>query len=263
MGRKIYLTIISLITVFCIIFGCLIHFGGFFHNIPFMNFSVGNFHIGDFSLSGLTDLGEDVDFAEELEAFSDLDIDMDIMDVTITSGNSYAIEFQAPERLAPEFEMVGNRLHVYQDKIHNVNIDSHPLHLTITIPRDAEIDLTCEIDVGDFLMENVSINNLDVACDVGDMEIQNTSAKYFKLSSDVGDVRLDSFASTDGEINCDVGDIKANFTTDLDDTSLDLRTDVGDVKVNGQNYRQSYTQKGTNGDEISFTGSIGDVELTY
>ena len=74
-------------------------------------------------------------------------------------------------------------------------------------------------------MENVSINNLDVAC-MSEIWNPNTSAKYFKLSSDVGDVRLDSFASIDGEINCDVGDIKANFTTDLDDT-LDLRTDVG------------------------------------
>lgn len=276
MGRKLYLGIIYFITIVCIIIGSSVHIFNFMENTFLDNLS-----------SKLSGAGSIVEHSEDLSstAFSEIQLDMSVMSVTIEKGNSYTISYHCPEKLVPTYEVKDNILYVSQTKNVTWNNSSKKCSMTITIPADVEPYpvITGQIDVGSFYMEDMAASSLDITADVGDIEISDVQSDSTKITADVGDVSLTDVTSSSLILKADVGDVdleRCSFGTldvqsDVGDVDVinipdkqeefhfDVATDLGDIEVNGIDYKDEYKANSDASKSIFIQVSTGDVDVSF
>lgn len=272
MGRKIYLGIIYSITAFCMIIGACFHIFNFIDNSVFNNF------FGKFSSSGTQ-----VQYEETLNSFSHMDLDLSVMSVTISEGDSYHISYNCPEKYVPDYEVKNDTLYVTQEDLPLTGISNNnrKCSITITVPANTLSNLTGQMDVGDVQIENMTVGTLDVSADVGDIDIANVTAETCLIQADVGDICLKNIDMKTGTIEANIGDIEVNDTSftsleiladlgdvdvldviSLEDYRLELETDLGDVSVDNRDYKREYFSKGTGNNLLKIEVSTGDIDVT-
>lgn len=277
MGRKIYLGIIYSITIICVLFGACFHIFNFMENTIFNNL------FGRFSRSG-----SQIQNQEDLETFTDINLDMSVMSVTIMEGNSYSISYNCPEKFVPIYEIKDNTLFVTQKNDLSWTFgNSKKCSMTITVPSKTTPDLIAQLDVGDLNIKDINLSNLDVAADVGNIEITDVACTSFDVKADVGDITLTDITMENCMIEANVGDVDVDhcvFTSldiqadlgDVDvsdipasqgDYRIDLETDLGEVSINDKNYKREYFAEASSdasGDsKLIIYVSTGDVDVSF
>lgn len=258
--KTLYLSIISIITAICIVIGLLIHViapavGWLSDNSDELNDS------GSF-LSGST-------VSEELNPFSSIDFDVNVSDVTIAYGDTYAISYKTNKKLlVPQYEIKDDTLYVKQTSdqhIHGLSNNGN-CSLQITIPREASLKLVKgSSDVGDFSMEKIGAKTLDIYVNVGDIDISDNTFDDITIGSDVGDIDLDNVTFTSADLTSDVGDIDIVSAVTLEHYAMDLSCSIGDIDVNSDSYRSKYQQQ-TGAESLkTLTASTdtGDITVEY
>ena len=102
MKKTIYLTVLSLVTVFCIIIGSIYHISGW---IGFGLDNVFNFITGDAD-SSLSRRNR-VTYSENINEFNKIKIDTDSMNINIKKGDIFHLEYNCLENREPQFEVSG------------------------------------------------------------------------------------------------------------------------------------------------------------
>ncbi len=128
--KKIYIFVLSAVTVFCVILGTLVHVGGWLD-------------LGFFPFGG--DSGSSKEYSEEQPGFRSLDIDAAVMSVTIQKGDRYHISYKASENLIPKMELKGETLVVTQPstrKFWKNILGNKKCEMTITIPEGTVLNLS-------------------------------------------------------------------------------------------------------------------------
>lgn len=246
MTKNIYLTILTLITCLCIVIGCWRYI-----------FSA------DKNNNSITD-------TQSVDAFHTLMADTNVMDVIVTTGDTYSVSYTCKSNLTPEIIQKNDKLTIKQTKKSGFNwffgglSSSHNCEVTITVPAGEILDLlTIDSSVGDVQIADITAKNAEFDLSVGDIKIVRSNIDDCKFDCSTGDVELTSttFASLDADIS--VGDVKISSDIDLDDYAFDIHTSVGDVKINGKNEGSSYSSKGDSNKKIKIDGSTGDVKIDY
>ena len=147
MKKNIYLIIITIITVICIIAGSLYHIGGFalglFDNlIPHSDKSLGNVCTKELSV----------------DEFSNLIFDTTVLNINVTTGDSYTVSYKCNERLVPKIKSSGDTLTISQSGRTNYKRNTTS-EITVTIPEGVALNkLSFDTGVGE-----VNLNSLTVA----------------------------------------------------------------------------------------------------
>ncbi len=258
MKKNIYLTVLSVITIICMIVGCLRIIGKLGSNW---------FHWD--SYSGSTDdqeLGTDAN-AQELEAFTNIDLDVNVLDVTIVYGDQYTIAYDCDKRYIPQYQVKDDTLYVKQSSSTNWNLfslDNAKCEMTITLPKDTQLDnLNMQVDVGDVKINGIKATSTTMDADVGDVDIDNANMGDADFSMSTGDISLDQVTFTNLKINASVGDVEISTTTSLAGYRMDLSTSVGEIEINGQDYDDDYENAGTGAGDVTVNNSTGDIEVKY
>ncbi|MCR5700583.1 MAG: DUF4097 domain-containing protein [Lachnospiraceae bacterium] len=290
MKRTGYLIALSLITIVCVVLGSIKHFGGINLGMPFALFGGGE-KIGtivvkddDGSVSGNT-IG--------LDEFNEMKIDLNVMDLTIETGDEACIHYECnKKKLVPEIYVDDKVLVVKQQSLKNIfNIGRVKAKMVITVPKDAEysrvsIDtdtgdvaindikgdvLSLSTDTGDIKITGISFEKSDIEGDTGDMKFNSCNLGDTEISNDTGDVRLTDcdFAGETGSLTIgnDTGDVSVEGCRDLKLFDFNISTDIGDVEVNGKDYKKRYEQTADNSNgenknpSIVISTDIGDIKV--
>ena len=99
MKKNIYLTILTIVTVLCIIGGTCYHVIGWGvslaeHFVPFFK-----------SQQEETSTKQSSADNTKLDAFSNISVDVKVMDLTLTKGSDFSISYSASEKLVPEYDV--------------------------------------------------------------------------------------------------------------------------------------------------------------
>ena len=152
MKKNIYLTVITIITIICIIAGTCYHVIGwgvhFFSEQPFISHILGDNDTESESLNQTT---------ETLDSFDNMNLDISVSDLTVTTGDSYSISYDTNRAsLIPKYEVSHGTLTVTQKSKHNNFWGSTHCAITITVPESAVLsNLTADGSVGDVLFQNI------------------------------------------------------------------------------------------------------------
>ena len=242
MGKRIYLIILTLVTVSAIIIGSMLHLWGAF---------------GGF--------GSQAGFQEEVESYSNIEIKCDYMETKIREGNSFKVDYKGSKKGRPAIIVKEDTMYVEQPgagKVHFLSWGSQKASLTIYVPKGIPLNnITAEQDVGALDIKNISAENVNITCDVGDVEINNAKLINLEASCDVGDFDMDKTKFDTAVVTSNVGDVDISGVKDLDAYEMNLSNDLGDIKVNGRNEKSSYRTQGTTNKRIEITNDIGDIKI--
>ena len=265
MKKTTYLIVISVITIVCVIAGSIYHIGGF--SIP------GVFHIGsgesDTKVTSIElDDGSVSADTVNLDKFSNIDMELQIMDVTIQRGDFLGISYECSKKeYVPQINVKDDMLTVKQKIKKKINVGNvKKCKMILTVPDDITLDnIEISTDVGDIKIDNVNGDAFTLESDVGDVKLTGITGEKLSINTDVGDVKFAECSFANSEISTDTGDVKVEGIDDLNKYTVDFSTDIGDVKVNGKNQKKHYWQEASSGDDseenrnFTISTNIGDI----
>ena len=292
MKRNVYLIILTIITILCIIAGTCYHLVRFGISIAGGLPSIQTF------MDAVTDWNDDdssdntesasstktVSSSQNLDAFTSIQADMNVMDLKVVSGDSYSIQYKASKKFVPEFEVKNNCLTIKQtqnvsfstatrnakctvtvtvaDSLDSVKIQSDVGDITLSDQTNTTFSLYA--DAGDIDLENCAFGKSTVETDAGDFDLKNCTFTALSLYADAGDIDLENCTFTNMDISTDAGDIDIDSKEDLSGYRIALDTSYGDVTVNHKKQRHSYSHDGNlSGHTLTVSTYAGDIDLNY
>jgi len=282
MKKTIYLTVLSLVTVFCIIIGSIYHISGW---IGFGLDNVFNFITGDTD-SSLSRRNR-VTYSENINKFNKIKIDTDAMNINIKEGDVFHLEYNCLENREPQFEVSGNTLDIKQPSARGWlrNHFNYKCDMTITIPSGTVMDSAdITTDVGSLNINNTECKDFNAETDVGNIGIKSCTFEYSEINSDVGNIEISSSELGKTNIETDTGDIDItkcgfkdidiyndvgnvelyNNKINITNYTVDLSTDLGSIKVNGEKHKRSFYQAASGSSDtynISIETDIGNIKF--
>ncbi len=262
--KSSYLTILTIVTVICIIAGCVIHLGF----LPFGGRS-----------------GKMKSEKVATDRFQNVSLELDVGDVKIEKGSEFSVTYKYPSGCLPEISVSGGKLTVKQKMKDHISLKDLDCHLTITVPEGEELknvdgyldagsvevsgftfdkssnfnmesdvgsielidctfgDLKLEADVGNISLNACTFKNLTASGDVGDIDLRECSFDAAECTTDTGSINV--YVSGDGNfssLTCktDIGSITVDTDDPIRDEKIDLKVSTGDITVNGKEYEGSY-----------------------
>lgn len=265
MKRTIYLVVIALITCVCMMYGMYKNLTGHFH----VNLSE----------------SDDTKIANEdtLESFDEIEIDMDLGEVKLVTGDTYSYSYEGDEKLKPEIRVVNDTLVVrHVGRISHVN--QIKCNLTIMIPENTDLeDVVISIDAGNIDIDGYHAKNIDADVDAGNIDMSNCFTDDLVLKADAGEIDITDSTIGKGEVSVDAGNMDAeNFVFDkinvnvdmgnidmdlplaYDDCAVDVEVDLGNVTINGDGYKRSFSKDGqNNANMLKAKCSMGNIDVNF
>lgn len=252
--KKIYIFVLSAVTVFCVILGTLVHVGGWLD-------------LGFFPFGG--DSGSSKEYSEEQPGFRSLDIDAAVMSVTIQKGDRYHISYKASENLIPKMELKGETLVVTQPstrKFWKNILGNKKCEMTITIPEGTVLNSAkFDFDVGNLIVSDLSSEQTKVSSDVGNVELTSCRGNRLEAESDVGNIEIRSSEFKDTQIDTDVGNVYFSAAGNFSEYNVALATDLGKVTVDGNKLKRNFSQTASaasSGRRLTVETDTGNIEIT-
>ncbi len=244
-------------------------------------------------------LGSEYKYIEEnkeLEAFKNLDMNMNFVDVRVEEADSFSIEYRVREDRAIETRVDGDTLVISQKNPHgnitllsfgNVNVQntSESEYLILNIPEGEKfgsfsITNDCgDIDLpslqADTLTINDSFGNLDVdtlqaaetdlSLESGDINVKRVQTDSLLIKDSFGNVSIGSSDAANSTISIESGDVKLD---EMKGKEAEIITSFGKVAVGDAAISDRITCKVESGDiefetletkEATFKSSFGKV----
>ncbi len=239
---KIYITILSLITVIAIMAGCFIHIFGRGH------FSWDWRNGGGKSVSDTIELSGDIDTIK---------VDIDYAGLTIAYGDDIHVEYTLPDNFIPEIELKNGTLSVIQkNSIRLGGSGWNDFSVTIVIPKETALDsLDLDIDAGEIKIADIPCEDVAIKCDAGNIELSNINSKDMDVNVDAGNIELTDCTADKMNIKADAGNIQ------LEDCTIDVfHADADAGNIEADNCTINSGEVRTDLGNISLDGEIGDVK---
>lgn len=203
-------------------------------------------------------------YNEEVERFTNIEAQVNVIDVYIQSGDKYEVKIECDERVKPELEIKDNILILKSLQ----DVDNIPYNTKnvcyITVPVDTELgSININSDVGDVQIDNTLAQNIILTVSVGDVMVNGSDIKTCDIDASVGDVTLTDTKFDNIQAQVDTGDTQITTTENLSDYSFDIKTAVGDININNDEYEEKYTKTGSADKQIKVTSSVGYVKVNY
>lgn len=260
MKKNIYLTVITIITIICIIAGTCYHVIGwgvhFFSEQPFISHILGDNDTEAESVNQTT---------ETLDSFDNMKLDISVSDLTVTTGDSYSISYNTNRAvLIPKYEVSHGTLTVTQKSKHNNFWGSTHCAITITVPESAVLsNLTADGSVGDVLFKDIQAQKSTLDFSVGDLDLENCALGDCSIDTSTGDIDVKDCTFGNMEIDTSVGDVNVSVSQDLASYDMTLDTGVGEVTVNGGSHKDHYESRGDSSNTFTVDNSTGDISVNY
>lgn len=191
----------------------------------------------------------------ELDAFSRVDISVELSDVSIRPADSYGIELLWYDpQLNPTYRVDNGTLVVTSPEHGKLSFDKEVPNgqIIVYLPEAVHLDkVSVKTDMGSIQIADKEIGVLTIECDAGKAVLNRVSAQTMELSNEMGSVSVyDSTVTNTVTVNCDAGNIILNRVSAEDvklsnkmgsvmiDSSTgvkatDIQCDAGDIEITG------------------------------
>ena len=263
--KKLYLVLLFLVTICCIFFGTLFHVIGALGNLA------SNIIHGDTDHDW--NIFENYDYKnsdkEQLDSFSNINADMSVCDITIKTGETYAVSYKASEKMVPNFQVKDDTLQISQPEGSDVfHIGNQGCSLILTVPEDANLkDLKLTCDVGDISLNQLNISALTLDADVGDIDLNDSNIDTSIITSNIGDVDISQCSYQLMKVTSDTGDLDVEDTVQASQDSIDVSVDIGEINIDSSDSKnvdgisKSYRSTGDSGRSFTASTDTGDISI--
>lgn len=246
-NKNTYLIILTVLTVVCVIAGAFIHLGGLHFNGFGKNGERANKH----NSNTVTTSGE-------LNEFASVDVNVDLLKLDMVYGDKFGYTYEGISALEPKFECTEGKLKITQGKVGDRELfgNTKPdCHCTLVVPNGTELsDVKIDVNVGDILISDLTIDNLTIDADLGNVGANNSNLGRVVIDADLGNIEFSKCSGDYVKCEADLGNIEidgkfgeivalaelGNIEIDGECDRIDAGAEVGNVEINGQKYGKSY-----------------------
>jgi hypothetical protein len=248
MNKRIFLIIISCVTIACIIIGACIHLRFSWPAFSSVRRSVSK--AVEKSFEGVDDY-DDYDFVPEtrtfetdLQVFDSIKIDANVMGVSVERGNRFGISgTYAREALKPSFSVSGATLKITQPHNKIKLVTNGNCKIVITIPY------------------GINLESVDINVDVGAVALKGIDLEDAQINTDVGAIAVENVEFRELRANSDVGAVSVELAQPISEYNIDAKSDVGAIQVNGSNAKRKYSQTGSTNKRIKIKTDVGGIDI--
>lgn len=252
--KKIYLTVLTIITVLCIIFGTIYHVGPYVNrytkiDLPF-------FHYGKDKI---------ITFEQKYPPAEFATIDVDCVSVILNTcdGDDILVSYDGSERLKPEINVTNGEFSVKQKPLRGAKPSNVESILTISLPKDKKMTgIDIDADMGSVDATGIKAEAITMNLDMGSITCDGAEASELTVDTDMGNAELKNVSFKELDASADMGRVELLSAKSLEDYSFDCSADMGSVMINGNTVGSDYTKTGSAGD-ITISASMGSVEIHY
>nr|WP_027871309.1 DUF4097 family beta strand repeat-containing protein [[Eubacterium] cellulosolvens] len=258
MKRGVYTAVLSILTIGAIVWGSAVHLFGVSSDFSIGKFGLPVFHIG-------SDNGKKADYTENVDAFKNLDVDVNVAGIRIVEGEKYAVEYRGLERLKPEITQKGDSLKIEQkNDVKVINLTGKQAEITVVVPKGQSLD-DCEIraDLGNVNIKGIKINTLESETDAGNVNASGCDFETVTMEANMGNINIKDCDFEVFSADMDMGNAKLDAACDLDDASFDLHADLGNIKVNGDRVKGDYKVKGSDSRKVKISADLGNIKIVW
>lgn len=250
MKKSIYLTIIWIITIFCIAGGTCYHIMGWGESF-FNRFSSSNSK----KLSG----------QEALDTFDRISFDIDMSEVYIVTGSEYRLSYSCTKNQLVEYKVVDGTLTITETSKNSHyprRTGNDYCSITITVPRDTSLSsVTGECRLGDVELSGFTAEAIDISCNLGEASISDVTASSIDCSCDLGTCEIDNCSFDNLTAHNSLGNVEVQSRQPLSDYTLDLSVSMGSIEINDNKYFANFEREGDKDKCIKITCDMGSIEL--
>ncbi|MBR5116295.1 MAG: DUF4097 family beta strand repeat protein [Lachnospiraceae bacterium] len=277
--RRLYLTIITLFTIVCVIGGTLTHAIGF--------------AVKASNVFGkeLFQEGSEGDMTRNYEgggSIRKMELDVEVANVTIKKGASFAVSFTGNKDLEPEVEWEDDELKVEQKGGMKMTRSlglagglNRKNEVMITVPEGETLDsMEVEMDYGNCRISDVTVKDSEIRLKAGNIEVNDAGFEKFEADADAGNIEMHGCKIAKGQVRADMGNIKMTGIDGISDLVCDadlgniqaelaqpaseltivLNTDLGNVHLNGEK-RSGHQTVGDGKARFEAKADLGNVEV--
>lgn len=275
MFKKVYRSILWILTICCIIIGLHIHTSGgmswFFHRLT-----------GDGK--GGQEIVKETITDSSYAGWHKLNIDVSVLDIKIASGKDYQIQYEGEKRLKPEITVQSDTLVISQKEKNGFIFfgGSKEGVLTITLPKDMKLsNADIASDTGEVSLRELSIDQMEMDLDTGELHLEQCQLGVGKLRTDTGEIYVEDSSMTEYEVRSDTGkikmdqchfdvlscrtdtgDIEVEAADSLEDYYMELKTDTGTIEINDQKFeKKAVVGKENAKKKLSADTDTGDIRI--
>lgn len=257
MKQKIFILILSLLTIICIIFGAYRHLR--FSSTSSkaeraVKKSLGIEKDWDFGIDEYDDEDEEsfdsleMRNVEELkiEEFSEIDIDGTVLAVVVERGRDFSVsEKYSNKKLKPSYSIKNGKLYIKQPDSKKVSV----------VGSNGNCKIVISVPYG------VVIKRLDASINVGAMELKGFDIQEGSISTNVGAISIEDMDFEKLTLRSNVGAVAVDLMKDIADYSIDVKSDVGGIVIGGKNVKRKYSQDGNTGKKLTIKTDVGGIEI--
>ncbi len=236
--KKLYLTILWIVTLLAVLVGIGIHVGGWFGAGLFTNY------------------GDIVKDSEDFKSqdITEVIIDADVAELSFSYGDTIEVSHAYPKKCQPEIKTNGNRLVIKQEMPNGLPKSSAQYGLEVTVPKGTKLELLdIDVEMGKVEINEIECDEIDLNVEMGDVDIEDIKANKGDFNLSMGDLDISSSVIDEVQANCSMGDVDMevdakkvdancsmgdlDITTKNADADIDANCDLGSVIVNGKNWK--------------------------
>lgn len=255
--KKVYLILITVLTIFCIIGGTVYHVAGFACDIlPGVKLAFDN------KRSGAADVDN-----EKTGAFSSVALEANAINVTVEQGKDYALKYEGSDSLRPSYDLSDGVLTVRQrvtDKKSWIGLSGHESELTITVPEGTALDsLRIDNKAGNIKADGIVTGDADISVNAGNVDVDGCTINGTgKIQLNAGNAELHDTVLKEIDISNNMGNITVEGLKNISDYTVDASADLGNVDVGSGSYRGECHIDGKSGMTIKASTNMGNVEIS-
>lgn len=264
MKRTVWMALIAMITICCVIGGTMYHMFGY-----------GN---------GFWGRGQTENMGVDLEAFDVLELDVNLMDVTVTSGEHFYLSCEYTDGLEPVYEVKNGTLTVKQrtNWSYKWGVNNTQCSLTLTVPERVTMDAldlrtalgnirlegisasecVLQSNMGDCVLKKCSFDKSDLMTSMGEILVSSTGLGEAEVDNSMGEIDVDECTFAGLDITAAMGSVSVSAAQPLDGYDMELEADLGSVHVNNRSQGTQYHQSGDAG-KIEINTNMGSIRLSY
>lgn len=237
--RKLYLLLITLITIFCILIG------------------TGVIGSGEHLFSGHSSASQTL---EKDVTFNAIIIEGKAYDLSIVSGDGH-VSYRGSKELMPEVSVDEKGVLTIR-QVANARFKARSsAHLTIAVPSDAVMNrVAIDLNAADMTIDSLRCEQLSISANAGDIDLTQCTFGTVMIALNASDIDIAQTTFTDLTITNNAGDIDIEDIQNFDQYRIRCKTDLGDIKIQNRKVGNSYEQDGE-GHHIDITNNLGDIKL--
>ena len=182
----------------------------------------------------------------ELDAFTGLEVELSIGDVTVSAGETYGIRLHSGSREL-KYSLEDGVLRVWDEQPAGVELSGRGGSVEVFLPEGealADADITSAL--GGVELKNFEVEALNIRADLGDITADGLRADSAVLTAECGAVNLTAVAANELEAELSLGDMTATGLAVTD--CLTVASSMGGVSLEGEL-----------GENVSITADMGDI----